>query len=78
MGAGSYQSLIKIDCSEFTEATLQNTFYSDKHWTTPAIATDVNEKPKVYINAASATKRLTEILCDWKFVINIIYKDEKN
>ena len=64
MGAGSYQSLMKIDCSERTKTTLQNTFYTDTNWTSPAMATDAKEKPKIYINANSATKRLTDILCD--------------
>ena len=63
MGASSYQSLIKIDCSEYTESTLQRTFYSDKNWTTPAMATDTKRKPKVSINANSAAQRLADILC---------------
>ena len=64
MGAWSYESLMKIDCTEHTETTLQSTFYNDKNWGTPAMATDPKEKPKVYINADSATERLTKILCD--------------
>ncbi|MBL93948.1 MAG: hypothetical protein CMF70_01430 [Magnetovibrio sp.] len=64
MGAWSYQSLMKIDCSKHTETTLQSTFYNDKNWSTPAMATDSKEKPKVYINADSPTERLTEILCN--------------
>ena len=64
MGAGSYQSLMKIDCSERIETTVQNTFYTDTNWISPAMATDAKEKPKIYINANSATKRLTDILCD--------------
>ena len=63
MGASSYQSLIKIDCSEYSETTLQSTFYIDKNWTTPAMATDAKEKPKKYIKANSATERLANILC---------------
>lgn len=63
MGAASYQSLMKIDCSEYSETTLQSTFYTDKNWTTPAMATDAMEKPKVPINANSATQRLAGILC---------------
>ena len=64
MGASSYQSLIKIDCSEGTEITLQNTFSTDKHWTSPAMVTDVMEKPKAYIHADLPTGRLTDILCN--------------
>lgn len=63
MGAASYQSLIKIDCSEHAETTLQSTFYSDKNWTTPAMATNTRAKPTVSINANSATQRLADILC---------------
>ena len=64
MGAGSYQSLMKIDCSERIETTVQNTFYTDTNWISPAMATDTKEKLKTYIHANSATKRLTDILCD--------------
>ena len=64
MGASSYQSFIKIDCSEYSETTLQRTFYSDKNWTTPAMATDVKKKPKMSINANSSTERLADIVCE--------------
>ena len=63
MGASSYQSLMKIDCSEYSETTLERTFYTDKNWTTPAMATDTKEKPKVSIHVNSATERLADILC---------------
>ena len=63
MGASSYQSLISIDCSEHSETTLQSTYYIDRDWTTPAMATDTQQKPKVYMDANSATQRLAEILC---------------
>jgi len=63
MGASSYQSLMKIDCSEHSETTLRSTFYTDKNWATPAMATDTRQKPKVYITANSATERLADILC---------------
>ena len=65
MGAKSYQSLIRIDCSEYTETTLQNTFYTDNNWTTPAMETNIIEKQKGYISADSTTKRLTDLLCNW-------------
>ena len=63
MGASSYESFISIDCSENSETTLQRTFYTDRDWTTPAMATDTRKKPKVYIDANSATQRLAKILC---------------
>jgi len=63
MGASSYQSFISIDCSEYSETTLQSTYYIDRDWTTPAMATDTQQKPKVYMDANSATQRLAEILC---------------
>jgi len=63
MGASSYQSLLKIDCSNQAETTLQSTFYSDKDWNTPAMATNMKEKPKKNINKNSATERLAELLC---------------
>ncbi len=63
MGAASYQSFISIDCSERSETTLQRTFYTDRDWTNPAMATDTNKKPKVYMDANSATQRLADILC---------------
>ena len=63
MGASSYQSLVRINCSEYSETTLQGTFYTDRNWTTPAMATDTQQKPKVYMDANSATHRLAEILC---------------
>ena len=63
MGASSYQSFISIDCAESSETTLQRTFYTDRNWTTPAMATDTKKKPKVYMDANSATKRLANILC---------------
>ncbi|MEH6457340.1 MAG: surface-adhesin E family protein [Cocleimonas sp.] len=63
MGASSYQSLLKIDCSNQAETTLQSTFYSDKDWNTPAMATNMKEKPKKNINKNSATERLAKLLC---------------
>ncbi len=63
MGASSYQSFLSIDCSEYSEAKLQSTFYIDKNWATPAMATDTKKKPKVSISANSATERLANILC---------------
>ena len=63
MGASSYQSLMKIDCSEHTTITVQNTFYTDRGWKTPAMATDTTEKPKTNIKENSATDLLTDILC---------------
>lgn len=63
MGAASYQSLMNIDCSEYSETTLQSTFYNDKDWTTPAMATNTEKNPKLSIKEHSATQRLANILC---------------
>ena len=63
MGASSYQSFMKIDCSEKSEITSQTTFYSDTDWTTAAMATNPKEKPKKLIKADSATEQLAAILC---------------
>lgn len=63
MGASSHQSFLRIDCSEYSETTLQSTFYSDKNWNIPAMATNTREKPKQTINANSSTERLANILC---------------
>ena len=63
MAASSYQSFIRIDCAEYSETTLQSTFYTDKNWTTPAMATNTKAKPKVDITANSATEQLANILC---------------
>lgn len=63
MGAASYQSFMRIDCSEYSESTLQSTFYTDKNWTNPAMATNTKKKPKLSINENSATQRLANILC---------------
>ena len=63
MGASSYQSFINIDCSEYSETTVQRTFYTDKNWTTPAMATDTKMKPTVSISANSSTARLAHVLC---------------
>ena len=64
MGAWSYQSLIKIDCFEYTQTTLQDTFYTDKNWTIPAMLTNTKQKPKEQITQGSFTDLLTEILCN--------------
>ena len=63
MGAASYQSLLLIDCIENLESTLQSTFYSDKDWTTPAMATNKKPKPAKAIKTNSATQELAKIVC---------------
>ena len=55
MGASSYQSLVIIDCAEHSKTILQSTFYIDKDWETPAMATDTNAKPRKDIAANSTT-----------------------
>jgi len=63
MGASSYQSLLRLDCSENSETVLQNTFYSDRDWNTPAMATNTTAKPKMPVEEKSATGQLVNILC---------------
>ena len=63
MAASSYQSLLRLDCSEYSETVLQSTFYTDKDWNTPAMATNTNVKPKKIIKESSATGQLVKILC---------------
>jgi len=63
MGASGYQSLLRLDCSEKSETILQSTFYSDKDWSVPAMATNTNEKPKKPIKTDSPTEQLANILC---------------
>ncbi len=63
MGAASYQSFLKIDCSQFSQTTLQSTFFSDKDWTVPAMATNTKPKPQKPILANSALARLANIVC---------------
>ena len=64
MGALSYQNFIKIDCSEYSTITLQSTYYIDSNWSTPAMATDTKEKPKVYITTNSSGELLANLLCE--------------
>jgi len=63
MAAYSYQSLLRLDCSENTESVLQSTFYTDRDWKTPAMATNTNVKPKILVKPNSATGQLLKILC---------------
>lgn len=63
MGAFSYQSFLRIDCSEYSQKTLQSTFFSDKDWAVPAMATNTRERAKTPINLNSALARLANILC---------------
>ena len=63
MGAFSYQSLIRIDCTKFTETTLRNTFFTDKNWKIPAMATNMIETSKIKISKSSHTNILLDKLC---------------
>lgn len=63
MAASSYQNHLRLDCSEKSEMVLQSTFFTDKDWTKPAMATNKNPKPKVNIKKGSATEQLIYILC---------------
>jgi len=63
MAASSYQSYLSLDCAENTETVLQSTFYTDKEWSTPAMATNTNAKPGTLVKPNSDTARLLIILC---------------
>lgn len=63
MGASSYQSFSRLDCSENSETTLQSTFYSDKNWNKQAMATNMKPKPKKLVVPDSAMGLLIDILC---------------
>lgn len=64
MAASSYQSLLRLDCSENSETVIQSTFFTDKDWTKPAMATNTNAKPKKMVKGNSATEQLIGILCN--------------
>lgn len=63
MAASSYQSLLKLDCSKHTEQTLQDTFYTDKAWSQPAMATNTHPKPAKKLAEKSAAAALAARLC---------------
>jgi len=63
MAASSYQSLMKLDCSEKSETVLQSTFFTDKEWSKPAMATNTNPKPKKLVKPDSPTGQLLKLLC---------------
>ena len=63
MAASSYQSFLSLDCSENSETELQSTFYTDRDWNKPAMATNTNAKPKKSVKPDSATGQLINILC---------------
>ena len=63
MAASSYQSYLRLDCSENSETVLQSTFYTDKDWNKPAMATNTSVKPKKTVQTNSATGQLIKILC---------------
>ena len=63
MAASSYQSLLKLDCAEKSETILQDTFYTDKDWTKPAMATNTNVKPAKSVKENLPTYELLSILC---------------
>jgi|GEM_PF-936031 len=63
MGSLSYQSYLQIDCAQYSEKVLQSTFFSDKDWTMPAMATNTSKKPKKAITKNSVTRQLADLLC---------------
>jgi len=64
MAASSYQSLLRLDCSENSETVLQSTYFTDKDWAKPAMETNTNAKPKTVVAQNSATEQLIGILCN--------------
>lgn len=64
MAASSFQSLSKLDCKESSETVLQSTFYTDRNWKKPAMATNTNAKPKTLVKPDSANWPLVLILCN--------------
>jgi len=64
MAASSYQSYLRLDCSDNSETVVQSTFYTDKDWNIPAMATNMNEKPKTMVKPESATGKLISMLCN--------------
>jgi len=63
MAASSYQSHLQLDCSENSETVLQSTFFTDKSWTKPAMATNSNAKPAKQVQKNSPTAQLFSVLC---------------
>ena len=63
MAASSFQSHLKLNCLEKSEIVLQSTFFTDKEWLKPAMATNTTEKPKLMVKDDSATDQLMSILC---------------
>ena len=63
MAASSYQSLLKLDCSENSETVLQSTFYNAEDWNSPAMATNKNVKPETSVKPDSTSGQLINILC---------------
>ena len=63
MGASSYQNKLRLDCAENSETVLQSTFYSDRDWNKPAMATNFNAKSATQVKPNSATRLLADILC---------------
>jgi hypothetical protein len=64
MAASSYQSLLRLDCADKSETVVQSTFFTDKDWTKPAMATNTNEKPARSVAENSPTNQLMGILCN--------------
>lgn len=64
MAASSYQSLVRINCAEQSEVIVQHTFFTDKDWTKPAMATNTNEKPKIKVQQNTASALLVDKVCN--------------
>lgn len=63
MGAYSYQNYVEIDCVGGQERTLEATFFSDRNWGRPAMATDTQEKLAQKIQPSDPIASLFKTLC---------------
>lgn len=63
MAASSYQSRVRINCVDKSEAIVQSTFFSDREWEKPAMATNKKEKPAVPVQDKSPSSRLMNLVC---------------
>ena len=64
MGASSYQSLIKINCTKYTKTILQKTFFTDNNWKNPAMITNIVKTSEIKISKSSHANILVKKLCN--------------
>lgn len=63
MAASSYEGLVRLDCAQRTETVLQHTFFIDRKWARPAMATNTTVKASQSIKGGSAAEVLIELVC---------------